>query len=165
MKRRYLLSLMIISLPVMAETNLKFSGTLIADPCLVAIDSQEQTVEMGNIAARTFLHYPRSAPKLFTIVLTECDLSSDSAVTVTFNGKKDAEQPQTFAVTGSAQGIAIALEDEAGRAISPGTALAPAPLNAGETLMTYTAYVQGLDFTKVREGSFESTVIFTLEYQ
>lgn len=149
----------------MAETTLKFSGTLIADPCIVAIDSEEQTIELGNIAARTFLNYPHSTPRVFTILLTECDISSDSTVTVTFNGQKDAEQPQTFAVTGSAKGISVALEDDAGRIISPGTVLTPVALNEGETLMTYTAYVQGLDYTKIKEGSFESTVIFTLEYQ
>lgn len=159
----YLLTM--LNAVAVADTDLQFRGTLIADPCIVSTDSDEQEVDMGTIASKTFINHPRSVPKSFRIHLLGCDLSLGSTVSVTFSGTEDGDQPGTFAVTGEAKGIAIALEDEEGKAIAPGTELKPMQLEAGNTWMNFIAYVQGLNYSKVKEGPFESRAIFFLEYE
>lgn len=157
-------ALMALSFTAMSDTDLQFKGVLISDPCIVDTDSEEQVVEMGTIAAKTFINHQRSAPKNFKILLKECDLSLGNTVSVTFDGKEDNDQPGTFAVTGDASGIAIALEEIDGKSIKPGAELRPVQLEQGETVLNYVAYVQGTDFSKVKEGAFESKAVFFLEY-
>ncbi|WP_421512472.1 fimbrial protein (plasmid) [Enterobacter sp. JS8-1] len=158
-------ALMALSFSAVADTDLQFKGVLISDPCIVDTDSEEQVVEMGTIAAKTFINHQRSAPKNFKILLKECDLSLGNTVSVTFDGKEDISQPGTFAVTGDASGVAIALEDTNGKPIKPGEELKPVQLYQGETVLNYVAYVQGSDFSKVKEGAFESKAVFFLEYE
>ncbi|WP_085841586.1 fimbrial protein [Enterobacter asburiae] len=166
MKRNWITcGLIALSFNVQADTDLQFKGVLISDPCTVDTGSEEQIIEMGTIAAKTFINHQRSAPKDFRISLKDCDLSLGNTVSVTFEGKEDDEQPGTFAVTGDAAGIAIALEERDGKPIKPGNELKPAQLNQGETVLSYIAYVQGLDFSKVKEGAFESKAIFFLAYE
>jgi type 1 fimbria pilin len=155
----------LFSARAMADTDVQFRGTLISDPCLVETDPDGQTVDMGTIGAKTFMTHPRSAPKNFSIHLTECDLSLGNTVSVMFNGTEDGEQSGTFAVTGDAKGVAIALEDKEGTAIKPGSAMKAVPLTEGDTWLNYVAYVQGTDYSKVKEGAFESKAIFFLEYE
>lgn len=158
-------ALMVMSSVAVADTDLQFKGILISDPCIVDTGSEDQTVEMGTIGTKTFLNHDRSAPKPFDITLKECDLSLGTTVTVKFAGTEDIDQPGTFAVTGEASGIAIALEDAEGNAIKPDVVQKPVQLHEGKTVLNYTAYVQGLDFSKVKEGSFESKAVFFLEYE
>ena len=157
--------LIVLSFSAVAETQLQFKGVLISDPCIVDTESEEQIVEMGSISAKTFISNPRSAPKNFKILLKECDLSLGNTVSLTFRGKEDNDQPGTFAVTGDASGIAIALEETDGNPIKPGVELKPVQLNDSESILNYVAYVQSSDLNKLKEGAFESKAVFFLEYE
>ncbi|TQI78369.1 type 1 fimbria pilin [Serratia fonticola] len=150
---------------VLADTDVNFKGTLIVDPCIVSTSSAEQTIEFGNIAASTFINHNRSAGERFKITLAECDLSLGSTVSITFNGTAAGQQPDAFSVTGTAEGIGIALEDAEGKTITPNVSLESSPLNAGETVLEYMAYVQGPDYKGIKQGSFVSQVTFTLAYE
>lgn len=166
MNKAWMLSAMMFLSPVtFADTELEFKGTLIADPCIVDTDTEDQVVEMGTIGAKTFINHDRSAPKPFSLYLKECDLSLGSTVSVTFSGTEESQQPGTFAVTGGAEGVAIALENTNGTPVKPDEATAATGLMSGDTQLNYVAYVQASDFSKVKEGPFESRVIFFLEYE
>lgn len=149
----------------LADTDLQFKGVLISNPCNIDTESEEQVVEMGVIGAKTFINHHRSAPKIFKVILKECDLSLGKTVSVMFEGNEDDDQPGTFAVTGDAGGISIALEDTDGRPIKPGVEMNPVPLKEGEMVLNYTAYVQNLDFSKVKEGAFVSKAVFFIDYE
>ena len=165
MKKLWIINaMMLISTIAFADTELGFKGTLISDPCIVDTDKEDQTVDMGTIGAKTFINNKRSAPKSFSLYLKECDLSLGSTVSVTFSGPEESQQPGTFAVTGGAEGVAIALESTDGSPVMPDESIA-AGLTSGDTQLNYVAYVQANDFSKVKEGPFESRVIFSLEYE
>jgi P pilus assembly protein, pilin FimA len=150
---------------VLADTDVQFKGTLISEPCEVATNSVDQTVPMGTIAVATFLHQSRSSPKNFSIRLTGCDLSLGNTVAVTFSGTEDSAQPGTFATTGDAKGIAIALEDKNGTSVKPDSPMKAVDLDSGDVQLDYVAYVQAQDYSKVKEGAFESKAIFYLKYE
>ncbi|MGA4650078.1 fimbrial protein [Citrobacter portucalensis] len=150
---------------VWADTAVDYSGTLIADPCVVDIGSEDQIVDFGTVVKKTFINHTRSVAEPFRIRLIECDLTAGNNVAVTFNGAEADGQPGTFAVTGDAQGVVIALEDNDGNPVEPAKMMKPIPLTEEETILNYRAFVQKRsDSLNVREGVFESVVSFSLEY-
>lgn len=147
------------------ETALEFKGKLIADPCQVSADSDYQTVEFGTIVSKTFINHNRTSPKRFKIHLEECDLELGNSVKIKFTGDEDSQQLNTFKVSGDAAGIAIAIEDEHGSTVKPDEYMSPVKLNEGDMILNWNAYVQSGDYQKIKEGSFESSVTFHLEYE
>lgn len=157
--------LVLCSSAAMAATDVEFSGTLVADPCRVETESEEQTVEFGAIPAKTFIDEVQSVPKPFHIYLKECDLSVGSQVSVTFSGEKDLIEPSLFEVSGTAMGIALAIEDSEGRPVTPDGEQEPVTLAEGDTTLTWRARVQSTAGRNVGEGEFSSVVTFTLRYE
>lgn len=173
MKRHIARALSLVGFPVMllvtvptiqADTDVYFSGNLVADPCELHVDSEDQIVDFRNVPSKTFIKYHRSERERFSIWLTECDLSFGSTVTVTFMGSEDIDQPGLFAVTGTAAGIAIAVEDDSGIPVKPNVAMRPSALTAGDTFLNFQAFVSAPVHSRVREGDFECVTTFLLEY-
>ncbi|EPK7572976.1 fimbrial protein [Klebsiella michiganensis] len=159
------LMMLLVAAPcVQADTDVHFTGNLVADPCELHVDSEDQIVDFRNVPSKTFIKYPRSEAERFSIWLTECDLSLGTTVTVTFKGTEDALQPGLFAVTGSAAGIAIALEDDSGTPVKPNVPMRPSALTAGDTFLNFQAFISAPVHSRVREGDFESMTTFLLEY-
>ncbi|VDZ85071.1 fimbrial protein [Kluyvera intermedia] len=152
-------------IPVMADTDVEFSGTLVADPCQVDVDSEDQTVDFGAIASKTFINHDQSAPETFHILLKDCDLTLGEKVSVTFYGEKDATEPALFAVTGQARGIALAITDSEGHPVTPDGAQSWRPLAPGDVQLTWQARVQSTAGKAVTEGEFQSVVTFSLQYE
>lgn len=159
-----LILLLVVAPVVHADTDVYFSGNLVADPCELHVDSEDQIVDFRNVPSKTFIKYHRSERERFSIWLTECDLSLGSTVTVTFMGAEDIDQPGLFAVTGTAAGIAIAVEDESGIPVKPNVAMRPSALTAGDTFLNFQAFVSAPVHSRVREGDFECVTTFLLEY-
>ncbi|WP_455426045.1 fimbrial protein [Dryocola sp. LX212] len=148
----------------MADTNVEFSGALVADPCRVETDSEAQTVEFGAIPSKTFIDAVQTVPKTFHVHLKECDLSLGSQVSFTFSGEKDASEPTLFRVSGSARGIALAIADSEGRAVTPDGEQQAVTLTEGDNTLTWQTRVQSTAGRHVGEGEFSSVVIFALRY-
>ena len=79
-------------------------------------------------------------------------------------GAEDVDQPGLFAVTGTAAGIAIAIEDADGTPVLPNTKMRPTALTAGDTNLNFQALVSAPVQSRVREGDFECVTTFLLEY-
>ncbi|NIG46418.1 type 1 fimbrial protein [Enterobacter sp. Acro-832] len=153
------------SLPAQADTDVEFSGTLVADPCVVDTDSQEQEIDFGNIASKTFINHESTAPKDFRIRLLECDLTLGTQVSVTFLGDESLTQPGAFAVTGDAKGIAVRIEDAEGRTVAPNRAHGAGDLLQGETVLAYRARVTAKNVSEVTEGEFMAVATFALDWE
>nr|WP_241391353.1 MULTISPECIES: fimbrial protein [Serratia]ULG12082.1 SefF [Serratia entomophila]ULG12399.1 SefF [Serratia entomophila]ULG18345.1 SefF [Serratia proteamaculans]ULG19681.1 SefF [Serratia proteamaculans] len=147
-----------------ADTDIHFSGILVAEPCQLATDSEDQIVDFGSIAARQFINNNQTSPKSFNLRLIDCDLSIGRSVIFTFTGDEDADQPGLFAVAGEAKGIAIVLMDDEGNKVQPGKAMSASSLTEAENSFSFQAAVSGPEFSLVSAGSFTSTVMFSLEY-
>ncbi|HBT4620562.1 TPA: type 1 fimbrial protein [Klebsiella pneumoniae] len=148
-----------------ANTDVHFSGRLVAEPCKIAMDSQDQNVDFGSIAARQFINNDLTLPKSFKIWLTDCDISIGQSVTFTFTGDEDPAQPGFFSVTGDAKGIALLLTDDEGNKINPGKVMTARSLVDSDNIFTFQAAVFGAEFNAIRAGNFSSTVMFSLEYK
>lgn len=85
--------LLLVSVPAThADTDVYFTGNLVADPCELHVDSEDQIVDFRNIPSKTFIKYHLSERERFSIMLINCDLSLGSTVKVTFMGTEDVDQ-------------------------------------------------------------------------
>ncbi|MGK3141810.1 fimbrial protein [Pantoea sp. C2G6] len=166
----FIFSLFFIHLSASAVTNnLQFSGNLVADPCELDPTTQNIEVDFGEIVDKYFYINQRVHSKPFVVRLLECDLSLGSTVSLTFTGTADSELNDMLAVTGSASGVAIGMEDIEGKILPFNQPTPVFALTAGTTELTLMAYVQARpsaiqNHTIVR-GEFNATANFTLNYE
>jgi type 1 fimbria pilin len=78
-------------------------------------------------------------------------------------GTEDSAQPGLFAVSGTASGIAIALEDENGTPVKPNVPMRPAALKAGHFFKFSGLYFRP-GTRSGKRGDFECVTTFLLEY-
>lgn len=153
------------AMPLMADTDVEFSGTLVTDPCVVETESEDQTIEFNPISARRFIDHNESSPVSFSIWLRECDLSLGKQVSITFYGDKTGVNPALFAVTGTAEGIAMAITDGSGKPVLPGESQDQISLVNGDNQLMWLARIQNPVGQPVKEGEFQSVLTFSLEYE
>lgn len=154
-----------------AEDNVKFSGTLVAEPCVVPPGEENVQLDFGTVVDKYLYANGRTHSQPFTIHLTECDPSIAGAVSTTFSGTPSAKLPGLLALdAGSgATGVAIGLETQDGRPLPLEQVSPVTPLSAGETQLVYQAYVQGepdaIANKTIGRGAFTATANFTLVYE
>ncbi|MBN6028875.1 fimbrial protein [Pantoea ananatis] len=158
------LILLCLTLSVRAETDVEFSGTLIAEPCQIDSDSEDMTIEFGAIAAKTFIDHTESAPKRFSFRLRECDPAISSQVIITFNGNSSSQNADYFAVNGVSENIALKIVDATGKIAKPGKKQEKRDLEKGDAEFQWQANVVRTSGDEITFGDFYSTVNIALEY-
>lgn len=154
--------------PVNAEeNNLKFSGTLVSDPCELDPATTDLTIDFGTVIKKGLYLHERTNAKPFTINLIECDTAQGNQVTITFSGTESTALPGALAVTG-ATGIAIGLENANG---TPQALNQPTPvytLANGTNSFTLQAYVAGepdsIRAQSITTGDLTATATFEMAY-
>ncbi|MBB1200812.1 type 1 fimbrial protein [Enterobacteriaceae bacterium 89] len=142
-----------------------FAGSIIDAPCSIDTKSADQVVLLGQVADKVLASQGKSQPTDFHITLTGCELGTMKSVQVTFNGTADTENNALLAIAGTASGAGIGLNDEAGNAITLGTATDAKDLVDGDNTLNFSAYLQGdSDTAAVVPGEFTSVADFTLQY-
>ncbi|CAK6501223.1 Fimbrial adapter PapK (plasmid) [Pantoea sp. Nvir] len=154
----------------LAESEIEFGGTLVAEPCIVTSgsDGDNVVVDFGTIADRTF--YSGSGRRTwlqpFHILLTECNTMLSKEVKIMFRGAEDAEQPGLLA--SGIKHIAIGLQTESGTALPFNKQTQPYTLQNGNTQLNFKAYVQaseeGVRNQSIELGAFDAVSTFELEY-
>lgn len=154
-----------------AEDNVKFSGTLVAEPCVIPPGEENVALDFGTVVEKYLYANQRTHSQPFTIHLTECNPDIAGTVSTTFSGTPSAALPGLLALDASsgATGVAIGLETQDGNPlpleqVSPVTAL-----SAGENKLVYQAYVQGepgaIAAHSIGRGEFTATATFNLSYE
>ena len=157
--------------PAAAAENMRFHGTLVAEPCVIQPGDEDIQLDFGTIVDKYLYLNTRTHSQTFALHLTECDLSLGNTVAITFTGTENAKLPGLLALdTGSlASGIGIGLEDSTGKALPLNRASDKFRLNAGNTTLTLQAYVQGepeaIQTKTIGRGTFSAVATFTLEYE
>lgn len=149
--------------------NLKFSGNLVAEPCVLDPATESIELDFGTIIDKYLYINQRIHSQPFTVRLLDCDLSLGSTVSLTFSGSTDSELTDMLAVSGTARGIAIGLETTEGTAI-PFKKVTPAfRLMSGTTELILKGYVQAkptaLKNRTIVRGPFNAVANFTLNYE
>ncbi|WP_259567512.1 fimbrial protein [Enterobacter sichuanensis] len=150
------------------DNNLQFNGTLVSDPCDLDPQTTDITLDFGEVVQKYLYINTRTNSKPLTINLINCDITLGNSVAVTFTGPEDAELPGMLAVSGSATGIAIGLENQDGTPLPFNQAVTPLPVNTGTTSLTFGAYIQGepnaISGRSIVPGTVSATATFELAY-
>ncbi|KPD03781.1 fimbrial protein [Moellerella wisconsensis] len=105
------------------DGTVHFSGDIINSPCVVATESKNQIINLGQIAVIKLINGGVSTPKPFQIILEDCSIEytqSSPILAISFTGEGDIHAPELISLmgTGSAKNVAIELLDYKGEHIS-----------------------------------------------
>lgn len=100
---------------ILSGGQMKFQGKIIAEACSVETDSQDFTVEMGQVRSNQFHDVGMDVnPTPFDIHLRDCNTFVSQTVSIQFHGVADSKNPQVLSVgegSGVAGDIGVALFD------------------------------------------------------
>lgn len=154
-----------------SEDNLSFKGALVAEPCVIAEDSQESAVDFGNIVDK-YLYLNGESPKIkFTLKLDECDLDLASLASITFSGNESPVlsgylQPDSGS---QAKGIAIGIAQTNGTLLPLNHKGNTFHLESGKNMLELQAYIKAepdaITNRGITQGVFSATATFSFSYE
>lgn len=154
-----------------AATDIRFTGALVAEPCVINAEDEVLELDFSNILDRELYVNHRSQTQPLTITLTDCSIDTAKSVTITFSGNENSKLPGYLAINAesSASGFAIGMETLSGQAVLLNKGAPPVSLESGRTLILLRAFILG-EANAIRDrtityGAFSAVATFHLNYQ
>nr|WP_181375177.1 fimbrial protein [Pectobacterium carotovorum]ALG88717.1 PAP fimbrial minor pilin protein precursor [Pectobacterium carotovorum] len=175
MNRKVLTVFLCLSIPlfVFARTadnlagwgRVNMQGSIIDTACAIALDSREQTIDMGVVPVADIVRDGQSRSKPFSIDLVDCVLDRQGKedwkhFKMTFDGDKDGG---LFGVHGGASGVGLQISDDLGNIVSPGEALPFVDVIPGSTQLNYSLKLVANN-NALKPGDYFSSIRFKLDY-
>ncbi|WP_189389331.1 fimbrial protein [Buttiauxella sp. B2] len=150
------------------DTEMQFSGTLVSEPCTIAPDDTEITLDFAEIIDKYLYINTRTHSLPFIIHLQDCDVTGAETVITHFEGAQSTELPGYLTMGNATIGAAIGIEEKDGSFLGLNKDSKPVQLVDGSTALTFQAFVEGeptaLKNQTITLGEFSSTATFFLEY-
>ncbi|MEG2734522.1 MAG: type 1 fimbrial protein [Hafnia sp.] len=148
--------------------KITFTGSIVDSPCSISPDSNEQTVELGQISNAALQDGGKSKPRNFDIKLENCafgDPVAKNKVSVTFTGMESVAGNGLLGISGTAKGASVAITQANGEMIVLGQPTTERTVTNGNNTLSFAAYVQGDGASStITEGEFQSVADFNLAY-
>lgn len=158
---------------------LTVTGELVDSPCRLSMDSRDQTVDLGTLAASDLKYQgARSHPVTVTVRLEGClpasarqydaqtgvatFSSSQPVVDVAFTGPSDFSDPSLMKLAG-VEGVALRMTDSQNRDVRLGSRGVPQLLAPGDNILSWTLVAERVP-GPLRPGSFRAVTDFKLSY-
>jgi type 1 fimbria pilin len=155
-----------------AADNMRFHGTLVAQPCVIKPGEEVIPLDFGTVIDKYLYQNQRTSGQQFALHLSGCDLSLGTSVAITFTGLENFMLPGLLALDASSQasGIAIGIETQDGAPLPINKAeITRYPLSVGDNFIRMQAYVQAepaaLTNRTIAKGPFSAVVTFSLAYE
>ncbi|EAA4711711.1 fimbrial protein [Salmonella enterica] len=156
--------------------TINFTGTVVDAPCVIAADSVDMSVDLGQTTIDYLNKYSSSKPVNVNINLTNCALSGagtdDADITkadVTFNSSAvDTSDKDLLANTDSAgaQGIGVRLLNGDGANVVLGTAdEIPLQVSSSEQTLTFQADMENINSVAITPGAVAANATYTIAYK
>lgn len=166
------ITLIPLSFYAFAADNMRFHGTLVAQPCVIPPGEEVITLDFGTVIDKYLYKNQRTSSQPFALHLSGCDLSLGNVVGVTFSGQENSALPGLVALDAisEASGIAIGIETQHGEPV-PINHLGEKryPLSGGDTYLRMQAYVQAeptaIAERTIAKGPFSAVLTFRLDYE
>jgi len=145
--------------------RVNMQGSIIDAACAIAVESREQTIDMGVTPLAEIQRDGRGASKPFSIKLVNCVLERPGKedwrqFQVTFDGDGEGE---AFGVSGDASGVALQITDEHGNVALPGRPLPLRDISPGAMQLDYTLKLVA-NRHALKSGDYTSSIRFKLDY-
>lgn len=140
-------------------------GAIIDTACAIAIDSREQTIDMGVLPLSDIIRDGQGSSQQFSIDLVNCITERPGKegwkkFQVTFDGEPNGE---LFGVNGSASGVALQIIDANGNVATPGKAMPPMDIISDNSQLNYVMRLVANSQT-LKSGDYLSSIRFKLDY-
>lgn len=168
-------SCMLIALPVTAIAGssvrnmvfINMEGSIIDAACTIAVESRDQTVNMGVVPLNDIIRDGHGQGQSFTVKLLDCELErpglsflNKKSFRITFDGDAEGD---LFSVQGMASGIALRIHDALGNIVKPGQPLLLLHDFSQSMNLNYTSTLVANNQI-FKTGEYFSAVRFTLDY-
>ncbi|MCS3433872.1 fimbrial protein [Klebsiella sp. BIGb0407] len=165
-------ALLLTMTPAHAANNatINYSGTLVALPCTVPPGTEDIYVDMGVIPTKSLYRFKRTAPKLVSFELKDCDTDLGNTIAIYFSGPMTSDGLLAFSASSSAKGAGIGLESMSGTPININN-IAPYKVNIvdGDMTVQMKAFVQGtqeaLADKAIEPGFFNAVLTYIMSYE
>lgn len=148
--------------------NVTMNGEIIDSACTIAMDSQEQTIDMGTLPTGVIRQLGMGPAHHIDIYLVNCELvkASDPSkmwknLRMTFDGPSENG---LFDVFGDARGIGLYLEDANSRQVIPGEALPEQEIIPPTMRLSYQLRLASNNRI-LRPGPYQSIIRFKVDYE
>lgn len=154
-----------------AEDNLYFSGTLVNEPCVLAMEDELLELDFKSVIEKELYLNGRTRGRPITLHLQNCQLGTGkSKVKLSFNGPESTETPGLLMIqSADIHGLLVGLETSGGKPLLLNKTHDMGALIKGENLVTFNAYLQGETKALVNKsigvGAFQSVMGFTVSYE
>ena len=149
-------------------SEVRITGILAAEPCLVRPGDEEIQVNFGSIGNKDLYNQIKKTEP-FIIHLDSCDTSIAKSVKVTFSGTATTSGLLQLNANSSASGVGIRILDTNGTAVVLNQPTKEQALIDGSNELQYTAYVQAeddaLNNKSIGLGDFNASATFELAYE
>lgn len=140
-------------------------GSIIDTACAIAVDSREQSIDMGVIPVSDIIRDGQGRRTNFSIHLIDCVLERQGTegwnyFQVTFDGDSEAG---LFGVHGDISGVGLEISDGLGNIALPGKALSFVDITPGNLRMDYSLRLVANN-RAVKSGNYFSSIRFKLDY-
>lgn len=142
-------------------------GSIIDTACAIAVESRDQSINMGVIPLADIYRDGQGKGKPFFIELINCVLERPSGnvlgwkqFKVTFDGNADGE---LFRLQGTAAGVALKITDAGGNVAFPGKSLPSSDIQPGNMLLSYNIRLVA-NQRALKSGDYSSSIRFKLDY-
>lgn len=153
-----------------ADVNIVLSGSLSATGCNISLNSQNQSVYIGDFAPSAFSQVGDvSDAKSFDIELKACS-QEITGTTITFTGDKDPDDAALLALSDTkgtgemATGIGVQISDDKNNSIALDSKSIKYPLKAGDNVLTFSLRYKATRLP-VTSGNASAVMYFDLAYE
>lgn len=140
-------------------------GSVVDAACAIAVESREQTIDMGAVPLSDIIRNGQGRSKDFAIKLINCVLEGPGNKSwrqfrIVFDGEADGA---LFGVHGKASGVGIQITAADGNIIAPGRIVPATGIVPGDMLLNYTLKLVA-DRHTLKSGNYSSAIRFRLDY-
>ncbi|MDT3254055.1 fimbrial protein [Serratia sp. root2] len=145
--------------------RVNMQGSIIDTACAIAVDSREQSIDMGVIPVADIIRDGQGRSKSFSIDLVNCVLERPGKADwkqfqVTFDGDTEGD---LFGVHGGVSGVGLQISDDVGNIASPGKALPFVDIIPGSMQLNYSLKLVANNHA-LKPGDYFSSIRFKLDY-
>jgi len=160
-----------VFIPVHAAAGLagwgrvNMQGSIIDTACAIAVESREQSVDMGVIPMADIIRDGHGHSKPFSIDLINCVLDRPGKkdwknFQVTFDGDPEG---RLFGVHGGASGVGLQISDSRGNIALPGRTMPSVDIVPGSMQLNYSLKLVANSHV-LKSGDYYSSIRFKVDY-
>lgn len=165
------LTLFSLSIPVCAadlfKGRVQLTGSIVDKPCTIRMGNANQTVAFNPLALNNLVNGSSSAHQSLSIYISDCmtsktsqDVAPSQRFRLIFEGQPEGKN---FAIQGAAKGIALRIEDEHGKLISPGASIEHNTDTSDRLRLNYSLTLVGSGHA-LETGDYHATIKLSIQH-